>query len=213
MYPALPRWSPDGAQIVFMSLNARGEFKSYLISARSGAPRPVLPEDKGEQSDPNWSPDGHKIVFWSGEKAGETSRRVTRILDLASHQITQLPGEYGSPRWSPDGQFIAGLADLTGDLSLFDLKKQQWSTLVKGPTDWLTWSRDGQSIYFLHESGDPGVYRIRRTGGQEERIVDLNGIRYTSVLGDWIGLDPEDLPMLLRDEGGVNIFALKLEGK
>ena len=213
MYPALPRWSPDGSQILFASMNAEGEFKSYLISAQGGTPHPLLPEDKGEQGNPNWSPDGHKIVFDSREKAGDTARHVTRIVDLASHQITQLPGEYWSPRWSPSGQFIAGLTHSTNELSLFDLKKQQWSTLLKGRTGYPTWSRNGQFIYCLRLSSEPGVYRIRRTGGQAERIVDLNGFHATSVLGDWMGLDPEDQPILLRDEGGVNIYALTLEQK
>ena len=211
MYPILPRWSPDGTQILFASMNVEGEIKSYLISSQGGPPHPLLPEDKGEQGGPNWSPDGHKIVFDSWEKTGEISKHVTRILDLASHQVTQLPGEYWSPSWSPSGRFIAGLAHSRGELSVFDLKKQQWSKLQKGPTGNPTWSRDGQSIYFLRVSSDPGVYRIRPTGGQAERIVDLNGFHFTSVVGEWMGLDPEDLPMLLRDEGGVNIYVLTLE--
>ncbi|MGO9438282.1 MAG: winged helix-turn-helix domain-containing protein [Terracidiphilus sp.] len=213
MYPTLPRWSPDGTQILFASMNAEGRFQSYLISRQGGTPQLLLPEDKEEQGNPNWSPDGQKIVFDSWEKAAETFRRVTRILDLPRHRITQLPGEYRSPRWSPSGRFIAGLARSTGDLCVFDLKKQQWSTLQKGPISNPSWSRDGLSIYFLRVSSDPGVYRIRSTGEQAERIVDLNGFHFTSVVGVWMELDPEDLPILLRDEGGVNIYALTLEQK
>lgn len=194
-------------------MNAEGEFKSYLISAQGGTPRPLLPEDKGEQGHPNWSPDGHKIVFDSWEKAGKTTRRVTRILDLASHQITQLPGAYWSPRWSPSGRFIAGLAHSTDELSVFDVKKQHWSALQKGQTGYPTWSRDGRSIYFLRMSTDPGVYRIRPAGGQAECIVDLKGFHFTSVVCGWMGLDPEDAPILLRDAGGKDIYALTLQQK
>lgn len=213
MYPILPRWSPDGAQILFASMNALGEFKSYLISAQGGPPRPLLPYDKSVQSNPDWSPDGHKIVFDSLEGEGESARYVTRILDLASRKVAQLPGNYWSPRWSPIGRFIVGLARSTNDLSLFDLKQQQWSRLQKGPVGYPTWSRDGQFIYFLRDSIDPGVYRIPLSGGQAERVADLNGFHFASVVGYWMGLDPEDRPMLLRDEGGANIYALTLEQK
>ena len=213
MYPVLPRWSPDGTQILFSSMNAEGQFKSYLISAQGGTSHPLLPEDKGEEGNPNWSPDGHKIVFDSWEKEGEISKRVTRILDLDTHQIRQLPGEYWSPRWSPNGRFIAGLARSTNQLCVFDLKRQQWSTLQKGPTGYPTWSRDGEFIYFLRDSIDPGVYRIRSSGGQTERVADLNGFHFASVIGGWMGFDPEDRPMFLRDEGGANIYALTLEQK
>jgi Tol biopolymer transport system component/DNA-binding winged helix-turn-helix (wHTH) protein len=213
MYPIFPRWSPDGAQILFASMNANGDLKSYLISAHGGTPHPLLSEDNGEQGNPDWSPDGHKIVFDSEEAAGETAKHVIRILDLASHQITKLPGDYRSPRWSPGGQFIAGLSGSTNNLCLFDLKKQQWRTLQEESIVDLAWSRDGQSLYFLRESSEPGVYRIPSQGGQSKRIIDLKGFHFTSMIGDSMGLDPEDMPILLRDEGGVNIYALRLEQK
>jgi hypothetical protein len=136
-----------------------------------------------------------------------------RILDLASHQIITLPSEYWSPCWSPNGRFIAGLAHSTDDLSVFDLKTQRWSILQKGGLYHPTWSQDGQFIYFLRVTSDPGLFRIRSMGGKAERVVDLNGLHFTSVIGDWMGLDPGDAPMLLRDAGGIDIYALTLERK
>jgi hypothetical protein len=43
--------------------------------------------------------------------------------------------------------------------------------------------------------------------------VDLRGFRFTSVFGYWMGLDPHDMPMVLRDVGGIDIYALTLEQK
>jgi DNA-binding winged helix-turn-helix (wHTH) protein/Tol biopolymer transport system component len=213
MYPALPRWSPDGTQILFTSMNPGYVYKGYLISAQGGAPHLLLPENKGGQGCPNWSPDGRRIVFDSPDGGSGTSKRVTQILDIASRRLTTLPGNHWSSRWSPQGRFLAGLSEDTFDVELFDFETQRWSVLQKGPAGYPTWSHDGKFIYFLRVSEHPGVYRIRPTGGQAERIVDLNGFHSTSVLSDWMGLDPEDQPMLLRDEGGVNIFALTLEQK
>ncbi len=61
-------------------------------------------------------------------------RAKLRILDLASHQFTVVPGSAGvwSPRWSPDGRFIAGLEAGNWGLKVFDFETRQWSTPTKG---------------------------------------------------------------------------------
>jgi len=76
-----------------------------------------------------------------------------------------------------------------------------------------TWSSDSQFIYFLLPWDDPGVFRVRVSGGNAERVVDLLGVRHTGALTLWTGLDPTDTPMLLRDVGTDDIYALTLEQK
>ncbi len=51
------------------------------------------------------------------------------------------------------------------------------------------------------------------SGGNAERVVDLKGFRYTGAFTLWMGLDPTDTPMLLRDVGTDDIYALTLEQK
>jgi hypothetical protein len=58
-----------------------------------------------------------------------------------------------------------------------------------------------------------GVYGIRPLGGTAERIVDLKEFRYTGFFNYWMGLDPDDTPMLLREMGSNDIYALTLETK
>jgi Tol biopolymer transport system component len=209
LYPKFPVWSPDGAKILFLYTTPEGHTQGYVIPSQGGSPRPLVPEDPEDQVDPNWSPDGRRIVFASFENS------VTRILDLASHQITTVPGSanMSSPRWSPDGRFIAALRDPADDLTVFDFKTQRWSVLMKGENGYPTWSRDGRFIYFLRPVDDPGVYRIRPSGGKAECVVDLKGFHYTGIFVYWFGLDPDDTPMLLRDAGTDDIFALTLEEK
>lgn len=214
LYPFNPLWSPDSSQILFSSYDSEGHRRLYVISSQGGISQALLPEDNEAQSDPSWSSDGKKIVFATLETFG-TFNSVLRILDLASHKITTIPGSEGvwSPRWSPNGRFIAAL--YTGDegLKIFDLATQRWSTLRTEGCNYPTWSLDSQFIYFLLPVNDPGIFRVRVTGGSAERVVVLKGFRYTGVFTLWMGLDPQGTPLLLRDAGTDDIYALTLEQK
>ena len=214
LYPTLPCWSPDGAEILFSAGDSAFKMKSYIVSSQGGTPRPILPEDKEGQENSNWSPDGRKIVFATSQSLENPAKPVIRILDLATHAIDTVPQSDGisNPRWSPDGRSLAGLGD--DSLNVYDFEKRHWSVLQKGPIGYPVWSRNGRYLYYLRVMDDKtGVYRIRPTGGEAERVVDLRGFRFTSVLAFWMGLDPDDMPMLLRDVGGIDIYALTLEQK
>ena len=97
-------------------------------------------------------------------------------------------------------------------LTIFDLKTQQWKDLLrKGPNGFPSWSKDGRFIYYLRSTDDRGIFRVPISGGDEERIVDLKDFRYTGWYSAWFGLDPTDAPLLLRDAGTDEIYALTLE--
>src|SRR5262249_54281683 len=103
--PVDPVWSPDGTQIIFMSLSQQG-YKAWIVPSRGGSPNRLLPDDSGQEIWPNWSPDAHKIIFATGMPGSSDSH--IRILELASHQISTLLHSDGKsvPFWSPDGQSI-----------------------------------------------------------------------------------------------------------
>ena len=211
-YPKGTRWSPDGTRLIFFdSAASNGEEVMYSMPSQGGKPARVLWEDNGSQEDPGWSPDGSKVVYFAQR---ETS---IRILDVVTHRVTSLPGSAGlfSPRWSPDGKSIAALTVDNLAVKIFDLATQQWSTLLKheGSVGFPNWSHDGHYIYVLYLSDEPGVYRIPATGGKAERVVDLTGFHHTGTVTYWFGLDPNDAPLLLRDAGTEDIYALTLETK
>ncbi len=213
LYPIAPHWSPDGRQILFFSPDSEGAFKIYLLSSQGGKPQMLLPSDNSLELNPNWSPDGRRIVFDSWETTNP-SKRIIRILDLANGQITDIPGSQGrlSPRWSPDGRYIAALVNNDASLAVFDFKTQQWSPVIQmGQVNIHTWSHDGKFIYFLRAIDHQGVYRIRPSGGEAAQVVDLKGFRFTGIATFFMSLDPKDAPLLLRDTGVDDIFALKLE--
>ena len=213
-----PRWSPDGTQIVFEDISSFSSNRStgYIVSSEGGSPRKILGEEAGYSIDsPNWSPDGHKILFTSVTAAEKPAG--IRILDLDSRQLTTVPGSDGlsSPRWSSDGRYLATETQ-DNDLKIFDFKTQQWSELAlheKLLGGGREWSRDSQFIYFRGRKEGPGLFRIRVNGGAEEKIADLKDWRDAGWWGNYMGLDPTDAPLLLRDIASDDIYALTLEQK
>lgn len=216
-----PRWSPDGSQIAFMDVSNSASVLStiiYIVPAVGGSAQKLFPGDEGATDDPTWSPDGRSIAFgWAPNRAGVSGPSEIHILDLASRQVTIVPGSSAtySPRWSPDGRYIAALSRNANVLKVFDMETQRWSVLVEEPAggmlEYPWWSKDGRSIYFLSRR-IPGVYRIPVAGGKEELIADLKDWAITGWWG-WMGLDPTDSPMVLHDVGSQDIYALTMEQK
>jgi Tol biopolymer transport system component/DNA-binding winged helix-turn-helix (wHTH) protein len=213
-----PRWSPDGSKILFGDYEEIGADRIYLVSSQGGSPQRQVPDYSGDQDDPGWSADGRKIVFaWTGIEGKEHNLHNLVVLDLATSRVTPVPGSAGlwSPRWSPDGKYIAAMSFEFQGLKVLDVATQRWSTLpVSKRMDYPAWSSDSKYIYFLRlENGDRGVYRIRATGSKAERVADLKDWHITGLATYWMALDPTDAPLLLRDVGSDDIYALTLEEK
>jgi dipeptidyl aminopeptidase/acylaminoacyl peptidase len=207
-----PRWSPDGSEIAFYDVQAHEPHRIYLVSSQGGSPQRLLPDYAGDQHEPGWSADGRKIVFAG---PGAEGKGELCILDLPTHHVSPIPGSagLGSPRWSPDGRLITAFS--VDGLKVLDVAKQRWATLpVSGDMEYNAWSSDSKYIYFLRiDNDDRGVYRIRATGGKEERVADLRDWHFTGFFKFWMALDPTDAPLLLRDVGSDEIYALTLEEK
>jgi Tol biopolymer transport system component len=215
-YPKSLRWSPDGAQILFVDHTAQGPDAIYIVPADgSRRLRRLLPDDRQAETDPCWSPDGRKMVFSTSLNVGASSSSDLRILDLSNGKVDTIPGSDGLlvPHWSPDGHSISAMTLDTMSIRIFNVAARQWSTLASGAVAFPEWSHDSQFIYYVNWTGDRAVMRIRVADGKRETVTDLKGARYTGVYTLWMGLDPADTPLLLRDAGSDDIYALTLEKK
>lgn len=206
-----PRWSPDSKEIVFYSYSPGKTTSIHRISASDGTERWLPAEGGVDLSDPNWSSDGKKVVF----KRGDLNSGDLSIADLTTRQISVVPesGSKWSPRWSPDGRYLAALPyPQVNHLQIFDLNLQRWSDLeIHGAVNWPCFSRDSRFIYFL---GDPqSVFRVSVQGGQQERVFNMAGWHLTGHYGAFMSLDPTDDPLVLRDAGSDDFYALALEDK
>jgi serine/threonine protein kinase/Tol biopolymer transport system component len=218
--PVDPRelhWSPDGAQLLFVdSSSSQGTAAMWVVSSQGGAPRRLLPDDREPETEPSWSPDGQKIVFSRASEGGNTPNDTIGVLDLAANKLTPLPGSTGmtAPRWSPDGRWIVAQSSDLLTMKLFNVQTQQWSVVYKGRgLVFPTWSSDSRYIFFVPFLNGAGVFRVPITGGNAELVADTKDVHTTGYFGRWFGLDPTDTPLLLRDAGTQDIYALSLERK
>jgi Tol biopolymer transport system component len=204
------RWSPDGKQIVFSAFSPGQKASLYTISSDGGTPREMIPEDPQGQWDPTWSPDGTRIVF--GCPSHDPNITI-RILDVKTHQISTLPGSKGlfSPRWSPDGRYLVAMPFDSTSLMLFDFATQKWEEIAKLAAGFPNWSKTGDYVYFWRGGDQPSPMRVRIRDRKLERVADLKDFRQTGYFGFWLGLAPDDSPLLLRDTGTQEIYALDWE--
>ena len=160
MNPIIPRWSPDGTQILFHS-----EVRTGTPEATSSLPRAVVyrgcfsrkRKGKAMRTGPPTDARSFFLLLQSVEAIGSLNY-VLRVLDLGSHQITTLPVRKEPFRL--DGRPTAASSPGThigapGGLKVFDFETQRWSLLPeKGECHYPTWSSNSQFIYFLRRGAN-----------------------------------------------------------
>jgi len=136
-------------------------------------------------------------------------------LDLSSGKATLIPDSDGlfSPRVSPDGRYIAALTSSKTELMVFDTRTNRWSGLLKeNYLGYNFWSRDGRYVYVRESSGGvPRLGRVRIADHVLEPVLSLKDFpqvvdRFTA----WIGLTPDSAPVVIRDRGVQEVYALDL---
>ena len=206
MRPLLPRWSPDGKQIAFYNAASGKPSKIFIVSSDGGPPQELMPNDPAVEVDADWSPDGSQIVF-GGDFVAQSG---IRILDMKTHHVSDVPGSKGlfSPRWSPNGKYLIAMTITSLKMLLYDFETGKWSDLRDGISNFPNWSHDSKYIYCLQTPNNAAVLRIRISDRKLEKIADLSTLPITGYYGLWLGLTPDDSPLLLRDAGTQDIYAL-----
>jgi len=214
MVAGVPAWAPDGKRIAFVDAEPGRPMKISIISPDGGTPQQAMPGDQNEVN-PTWSPDGTSLAFSDVPWATSSSTVAVHLLDLRSQRVSTLPGSDGlfSPAWSPDGRYIVAQPIDQQKLFLFDTKSQKWTALVDLPAAYFSWSRDGKYVYFdVPTTNEPAIYRLGVADRKVERVVSMKGFRRAmGTFGPWMGLAQDDSPLVLRDAGVQEIYALDWE--
>jgi Tol biopolymer transport system component/predicted Ser/Thr protein kinase len=220
MITSMPRWSPDGKQIVFVGASPGAPGKLFLVSSEGGSPEELLPADKKNEDDPQWSPDGSSLLFaqYAQFAGGDPSNYSIQKVDLRTRQLSAFPGSTGmwAPRWSSDGRILTAFTVDARKVLLFDFAAGKWFELTTGKSlQYPNLSRNGKYIYFedIGESG-PELDRVSVTDRKRERVLGFKDIPrvFMSESGSpWNGLDLDGSPLIMRDVGIQEIYALDLE--
>ncbi|MGO9088848.1 MAG: winged helix-turn-helix domain-containing protein [Candidatus Sulfotelmatobacter sp.] len=207
-----PRWSPDGLQIAFHgTANVGAVGKVYLVSASGGSPRLALPGASAEQVLTDWYPDGQSLLIASSDESAPG--QALYELNLKTGTETVLPGalamSYG--RVSPDGRYVACTSAVGENLWLYDVAtgtSRQLADFADSPS----WSPDGKYIYystfalgFLISPERTGIFRVKVADGSIERVAPFPPF---VLAGGWIVLTPDGSPLVLRQLGTSDIYAL-----
>jgi len=212
----LPRWSPDGKQIAYLSTRLGTRWKAFLISAQGGTPEELVPGNPTE-GDPNWSADGNRVVFSSGIPfPGEKSD--IRIIDLKTRTVSVVPGstEMYSPRWSPDGRYLAALnfEALSRTLLIFDFQTGKWSEWVTDPggVGYPAWTSDSQYVEYISDAKSI-CKRVRVGDNHPEELFSTKEVLVyvTPDFGPWSDNTPDGSRMFLRNVSTQDIYALDVD--
>jgi serine/threonine protein kinase/Tol biopolymer transport system component len=217
-----PRVSADGRRVVFSAVAARrGVSHIYSVSVEGGPVQQLSFGDIGDAY-PDWSPDNNRVAY-SGFEAWvvgpSAAQNPIHIVNVGTGDLTVVSGSDGlvCPRWSPDGRYLAAKSADALRLMLYDFRTNQWERLAANLSfSCMNWSHDSRYIYFATEPGDvmeSVFYRIRVSDRRIDRVADLKGLRQAGPdFGDyWQGLTPDDSPLILRDIGSQEIYALDLQ--
>ena len=210
LFAALPRWSPDGQQIAFLDVEPSKNARLYVVPAAGGVPRELVAAHF-QLTRLDWTPDGGSILF--DEQIGNV--RAIHSIDLKSSKVSTVVDSNGVlwPALSPDGRSLVAASQDGQKLMLFDFASQKWSELAKANIGFTQWSADGNYVYFdTGSSADPAINRVRLVDHKLERVASLKDFR--RVVTPWIswsGLTPNGSPLLMRDVGTQEIYALDFE--
>jgi tricorn protease len=148
-----PEWSPDGAQVVYIS-DRSGEEELWLVKQDgTGEPEQLTKGGRAMRYRPRWSPDGKRIAF--SDKDGKLYLLV--LEDKSVRQIAEEErGQLLDYEWSPDSRHLAfTLSHDNGRSSV-----RIWSEAdgqVRRVTDPLfecrspTWDPEGNYLFFISE--------------------------------------------------------------
>ena len=172
--PNLPRWSPDGKQIVFerrVKANDSQRVHLFIMNADGSNIRQLTEPHAGYDSYPAFSPDGKSIVFSKYERVPVPNpippglvhiaggKDSVNVIDLKTGKVKKISDlGVNLPDWSPDGKHIvfsnvSTFGQSGSNIWIMDADGHNPRELLPPPVPGISrysprWSPDGKQILY-----------------------------------------------------------------
>ena len=190
-----PRWSPDGARLVFASNRAHYEGASpepgppdmdlWIVNA-DGSGRRRLTTDSASETNPSWEPDGQSVVFTSDRDSRGDLYRIRIDSGATTRLTTHFVGRAIMPTSEPGTGRVAFAAQTLRmgafwdfQVHLLDPRSGAASPLpASAGACWPSWSRDGRLAHVSLGKNEPSSLTVRS-------MADINGTRVAGPRDLW----------------------------
>jgi Tol biopolymer transport system component len=153
-HPVYLNWSPDSANVSFISTNVSGQNLILQSVPSKGGERTIL--DAGSPYYWSWAPDGRVMIVHAGGASTSEPEHLA-FLNVDSSAITEqgldaTPGSFQAPAWSPDGSHIAlaRVSDKKNEVIVTDAAGENSKTIgTFTEKTAFAWSNDGAQIAYI----------------------------------------------------------------
>jgi serine/threonine protein kinase len=206
-------FSPDGKSVVF---NPFGQPAASSVSVEGGQLQAI--SDEGQPHFLDWSPDGSQMLV---EMSRPNWFEDFYLFDPQTRKRTLLTNQkfLWGIRWIGEDKLVGALNSRSA-FKLFDMKTKAWSdwAIEPAPNAISRWgvSPDHQYLYFATSGANPQLMRVRIGENRAEPVVGLKDFKFAMFIqfngaDEWISFAPDGSPLLLRDTGSQEIYALTVK--
>ncbi len=152
-HPVYLYWSPDNANLSFISSNVSGQNMILQSVPSQGGDRTIL--DTGSPYYWSWAPDGHVMIVHAGGAATSSPDHLAFLRvdsEVVENGLDSIPASFQAPAWSPDGSHIAlaRVSDKENQIVITDAQGQNPKPIGTFKTKTaFAWSSDNSRLAYL----------------------------------------------------------------
>ena len=215
-----PLWSPDGAQILYVSQSRSTvplEFEMTIIAA-DGAGKKVVYRTTERIEPTDWSRDGRYVLVDRGNIGAQDVWVVPLAEPAKAFPLVQTEFPERAGQFSPDGKWVAYQSLQTGRTEIyvapFPGGGARYQVSGGGGTQ-ARWSPDGRELYFVSGDDDLTVASVGDSGSRFD-VKDVRPLfRVNLFRGPRVGLgsyaiSPDGKRFLVNDAGEAGVPRVSL---